>query len=83
MMTRYVQKLSFGVDDREWWVGWEIAGPVRHVDGLIPVDSMTAEDLQQIGVSEFQPVTADVLSRLERRTEGASEGVTQRGVGQC
>lgn len=67
-MARYVQKLSFGIDDREWWVGWEIAGPVRNISGLIPVDSMAPEDLRSTGVSSFQPVTPDMLTRLERRT---------------
>lgn len=67
-MARYIQKLSFGVGDSEWWVGWEIAGAPQQIRGLIPADSLTPEELRQKGVSSFQPVKPDLLARIERRT---------------
>jgi hypothetical protein len=66
-MARYIQKISFGVEEKEWWVGWEIHGPHRQIDGLIPADEMSAEDLLAYGVRTFQPITLSLLKRVERR----------------
>lgn len=65
-MARYIQKISFGVE-KEWWVGWEIHGPHRPIDGLIPADAMSAENLLAYGVRTFQPITLSMLKRVERR----------------
>ncbi len=67
-MTRYIQKLSFGIGEREWWVGWELDGPPRRIAGLIPADTLSSEELLHRGVTSFQPVNSDLLARLERRT---------------
>lgn len=66
-MARYIQKLSFGIDQIEWWVGWEIEGPPRAIEGLVPADAMSPDELQRLGVAAFQRVTPDLLSRMERR----------------
>jgi hypothetical protein len=65
-MARYIQQISFGVE-KEWWVGWEIHGPHRQIDGLVPADAMSAEDLLACGVRIFQPITLSLLKRVERR----------------
>lgn len=67
LMARYIQKISFGVEEKEWWVGWEIHGPHRQIDGLLPADEMSAEDLLACGVRTFQPITLSLLERVERR----------------
>jgi hypothetical protein len=66
LMARYIQKISFGVET-EWWVGWEIHGPHRQIDGLVPADEMSPEDLLACGVRIFQPITLSLLKRVERR----------------
>lgn len=67
-MAKYIQKISFGTDDREWWVGWEIAGPVQNVKGLIPADTLSLEHLREKGIESFQPVSSILLARMERRS---------------
>lgn len=67
-MAKYIQKISFGTDDREWWVGWDIAGPVQNIKGLIPADSLSPAQLEEKGVESFQPVSSTLLARLERRS---------------
>lgn len=67
-MAKYIQKISFGTDDREWWVGWDIAGPVQNIKGLVPADGLSLEQLQEKGIESFQPVSSTLLARLERRS---------------
>lgn len=67
-MARYVQKLSFGIGEREWWVGWELDGPPRKIAGLIPAERFSPEELLEKGVTTFQSVSSDLLARIERRT---------------
>jgi hypothetical protein len=68
-MSRYIQKIVLGTgpSQREWWVGWEIDGVNGEIDGLILADALTAEELASKGIREFQPVSRNMLTHIDRR----------------
>jgi hypothetical protein len=61
-MSRYLQKISLKpYSDAEIFSGWELEGRSGPIDGLILADDMTAEQLSEYGVTEFQKIPAEYL----------------------
>lgn len=58
-MARYVQKIALVPDDPHGlWVGWDIEGVSGEVPGLIPVETLSEQQIQALGVSRFSRVSA-------------------------
>lgn len=67
-MGRYIQKISlFPFSAQELWVGWELEGIDGEVPGLIRVADLTAKELAEKGISEFQRIPFEYLGDLEVR----------------
>ena len=67
-MARYLQKISLRpYTDTEMWAGWELEGLEGEVEGLILADSMTAEEIARLGVTEFQKIPRDYVDVTEFR----------------
>jgi hypothetical protein len=63
-MARYIQKISLRpYSETEIWTGWELEGLEGQVDGLVLAESMSAEELARLGVSEFQKIPREYLDR--------------------
>jgi hypothetical protein len=61
-LSRYLQKISLRpYSDAEIWTGWELEGRSGPVDGLIEADSLSPEQLEEYGVTEFQTIPAEYL----------------------
>ena len=61
-MSRYLQKISLKpYSDSEIWTGWDLEGRSGAIEGLLLADGMSAEDLSQYGVTEFQKIPAEYL----------------------
>jgi hypothetical protein len=61
-MSRYLQKISLRpYSDSEIWTGWELEGRSGEIEGLILADGMSADELAQYGVVEFQQIPAQYL----------------------
>jgi hypothetical protein len=69
-MARYIQKISLRpYSETEVWAGWELEGSDGEVEGLIRADTMSAEELAKLGVTEFQKIPREYWE---------SEGFTPR-----
>ncbi len=67
-MARYLQKISLRpYSESEIWTGWELEGRDGQIEGLILADSMSEEELRQLGVTEFQKIPAEYLASNEFR----------------
>jgi hypothetical protein len=56
-MARYIQKISLRpYSDSEVWAGWELEGRDGEVEGLILAENMSADELAELGVTEFQKI---------------------------
>ena len=65
-MARYIQKISLRpYSDTEIWAGWELEGREGEIEGLILADSMSAEELSKLGVTEFQKIPKEYLNKGE------------------
>ena len=61
-MSRYLQKISLKpYSDSEIWTGWDLEGRSGEIEGLLLADGMSAEELSQYGVTEFQKIPAEYL----------------------
>lgn len=61
-MGRYLQKISlFPFAEGELWTGWELEGCDGSIEGLLPADDLTTEELSRYGVSEFPRIPAEYL----------------------
>jgi len=61
-MSLYLQKISLKpYSDSEIWTGWDLEGRSGEIDGLLLADGMSAEELAQYGVTEFQKIPAEYL----------------------
>lgn len=62
-MSRYVQKISLRpYSETEIWAGWELEGRSGEIDGLVPVDGLTAEEISsKYGVTDFQIIPEEYL----------------------
>lgn len=59
-MSRYLQKVSLRpYSDAEIWTGWELEGRTGEIEGLILADTMSADELARLGVTEFHKIPAD------------------------
>ena len=65
-MSRYLQKISLRpYSDSDVWTGWELEGRSGEVEGLVLADDMTPEELERLGVHEFQKIPAEYLETGE------------------
>jgi hypothetical protein len=65
-MARYLQRISLRpFTDAEVWTGWELEGREGEVEGLILAESMSAEALSSLGVTEFNHIPAQYLDATE------------------
>ena len=63
-MARYIQKISLRpYSETEIWTGWELEGLEGQVEGLVLAESMSAEELARLGVSDFQKIPREYLDR--------------------
>ena len=61
-MSRYLQRISLKpYSDVEIWTGWELEGRTGPIEGLVLADSMSADELTRLGVTEFQKIPAEYL----------------------
>ncbi len=61
-MSRYLQKISLKpYSDTDIWTGWELEGRTGEVEGLILADEMSDEELNKLGVTEFQLIPKEYL----------------------
>lgn len=61
-MARYLQKISLKpYSDSEIWTGWELEGRTGEIEGLVLADALTAEQLSEYGVTEFQLIPEQYL----------------------
>ena len=61
-MARYLQKISLRpYSETEIWTGWELEGREGPIDGLVFAEAMSAEELAQKGVTEFQKIPKEYL----------------------
>jgi len=61
-MSRYLQKISLKpYSDTDIWTGWELEGRTGEVEGLILADDMSEEELEKLGVTEFQLIPKEYL----------------------
>jgi hypothetical protein len=65
-MGRYLQKISLQpFSDEDVWTGWELEGRDGEIEGLIPADSMSPDELSRLGVTEFNKIPAEYLDSGE------------------
>ena len=65
-MARYLQKISLRpYSETEIWTGWELEGRDGPVEGLVLAETMTAEELAGLGVTEFQKIPREYLDPRE------------------
>ena len=65
-MARYLQRISLRpYTDADVWTGWELEGREGEIEGLILADSMPAEELARLGVTEFNKIPAEYLDAGE------------------
>ena len=65
-MARYLQRISLRpFSDIDVWTGWELEGRNGEVEGLILADSMSADELSRLGVTEFNHIPAQYLDAGE------------------
>ncbi len=65
-MARYLQRISLRpYTDDDVWTGWELEGRDGEVEGLILADSMSADELSNLGVTEFNKIPAEYLEASE------------------
>jgi len=61
-MSRYLQKISLKpYSETDIWTGWELEGRTGEIEGLILADSMSDDELQKLGVTEFQLIPKEYL----------------------
>jgi len=61
-MSRYLQKISLKpYSETDIWTGWELEGRTGEIEGLILADSMSDDELQKLGVAEFQLIPKEYL----------------------
>jgi hypothetical protein len=62
-MARYIQKISLRpYTDSDIWAGWELEGQMGDIEGLVRADGMSADELQNLGVTEFQKIPKEYLA---------------------
>jgi hypothetical protein len=65
-MARYIQKISLRpYSDTDMWTGWDLEGRDGEIEGLVLATSMSADELAQLGVTEFQKIPAEYLDSGE------------------
>lgn len=65
-MARYLQRISLRpYTEADVWTGWELEGREGEIEGLILADSMPAEELERLGVTEFNKIPAEYLDSGE------------------
>jgi hypothetical protein len=65
-MARYLQRISLRpFSDIDVWTGWELEGRNGEVEGLILAESMSADELSRLGVTEFNHIPAQYLDAGE------------------
>jgi hypothetical protein len=61
-MSRYLQKISLRpYSETEIWAGWELEGQTGEIEGLLLADSLSVEELEQLGVTEFQKIPKEYI----------------------
>jgi hypothetical protein len=61
-MARYLQRISLRpYTDADVWTGWELEGREGEIEGLVLADSMAPEELERLGVTEFNRIPAEYL----------------------
>jgi hypothetical protein len=61
-MSRYLQRISLKpYSDTDIWTGWELEGRTGEVEGLILADGMPDDELNKLGVTEFQLIPKEYL----------------------
>lgn len=64
-MARYIQKISLRpYSDSEFWTGWDLEDSKGEIEGLILAETMSAEELARLGVTEFQKIPKEYLSEF-------------------
>lgn len=64
-MARYIQKISLRpFSDREFWAGWDLEDSDGEIEGLVLAETMSAEQLAKLGVTEFQKIPKEYLGEL-------------------
>ena len=67
-MARYIQKISLRpYSDTEFWTGWDLEASEGEIQGLVLAESMSADELAKLGVTEFQKIPKEYLAELFRR----------------
>jgi hypothetical protein len=65
-MARYLQRISLRpYTDADVWTGWELEGREGEIEGLILADTMSKEELERLGVTEFNKIPAEYLDAGE------------------
>jgi hypothetical protein len=65
-MARYLQRISLRpYTDADVWTGWELEGREGEIEGLVLADSMAPEELDRLGVTEFNRIPAEYLDAGE------------------
>ena len=65
-MARYIQKISLRpYSETEIWAGWELEGREGPIDGLVLAETLSAEELARLGVTEFQRIPKEYLQAGE------------------
>lgn len=65
-MSRYLQKISLRpYSESEIWAGWELEGRTGEIEGLVLADAMSDDELQRLGVTEFQKIPKEYLESDE------------------
>lgn len=65
-MARYLQRISLRpYTDADVWTGWELEGREGEIEGLVLADSMTPEELERLGVTEFNRIPSEYLEAGE------------------
>lgn len=65
-MARYLQRISLRpYTEADVWTGWELEGREGEIEGLILADSMPADELERLGVTEFNKIPAEYLDAGE------------------
>ena len=64
-MSRYLQRISLRpYSETEIWAGWELEGRNDEIEGLVRADDMSAEELDRLGVTEFQKIPKEYLDDI-------------------
>ena len=62
-LGRYVQKVSLvPFCTTDVWIGWDLEGVEGEVTGLLRLDGLAPDQLEQVGALEFQEIPAAYLS---------------------